>query len=261
MAEASANTVSLSRRPAPISQKIPKVRLMVYGDGGVGKTTLALSFPKPIVIDTDGGLEGDAVIGSEGDEWAPEKWQDLNALFLLLQRRVAEGKYETVVIDSIDTLAHFILFEAMNQPTRGRKKDAYLTELVQAEQPDYGKVAANLERFLQQIRTLNVHVVLTSSVREPDPEKGRMRRQVNVQPALENVIEHWANIYGELVVEEVKGAERRILHTRSSDPLRKCKTRFGALRPAFLDPTFPKLWKKINTPAVTQTATNTKESK
>lgn len=34
-----------------------RLKLLVYGDSGVGKTTLALAFPSPVVIDTEGGTE------------------------------------------------------------------------------------------------------------------------------------------------------------------------------------------------------------
>lgn len=236
---------ALQQEPTPIKHVVPKLRLAIYGDGGVGKTTLALSFPKPIVVDTDGGLEGDAVLSPVGDQWSPEKWQDLNALYFWLKDKVQKGGYETIIIDSGDTLASFILGEAMAQPTRGRKANAHLTELVQPEQPDYGKVAKAMEAFLTNLRRLDVNIIITSSVREPDPERGRTKRQFNAQPAVENFIEHWANVYGELVVVERNGKEHRVLHTRSSDPERKCKTRFAALHPGVVDPTYTLLVTKI----------------
>lgn len=235
------NVPSLTHVPQPIQHVVPKLRLAVYGDGGVGKTTLALSFPKPLVVDTDGGLEGDAVVATTADSWTPEQWSDLNALYFYLKGRVEGEGYETIVIDSGDTLASFILGEAMALPTRGRAANSHLTDLVTPEQADYGKVLKAYERFLTLIRKLDVNVVLTSSVREPDPEKGRPRRQFNVQPGVENIIEHWANIYGELVVVEKDGVEHRVLYTRASDPIRKCKTRFGVLRPAVIDPTYDKM--------------------
>ena len=39
-----------------------RLKLFLWGDSGVGKTTLALRFPKPVVIDMEGGtdLYGDA---------------------------------------------------------------------------------------------------------------------------------------------------------------------------------------------------------
>ena len=34
-----------------------RLKLFVWGDSGVGKTTLALQFPQPVVIDLEGGTD------------------------------------------------------------------------------------------------------------------------------------------------------------------------------------------------------------
>lgn len=248
-------TVRLSHAPTPIPTNLPvPFRLAMFGEGGVGKTTLALSFPKPIVVDTDGGLEGDAVARTdlEGDEWRPEDWQDLNSLYFWLKKNVESKGYKTIVIDSIDTLARFLLHEATDLATNSRPVNAGSTKLVTPEQQDYGKVANALDTFLGNLKMLSkatgVHIVITSGLREPDPDKGRTKRTFDVQPAVEAVLLYWANVYGEMEVIISKGKEdpkkeieSRVLWTRAGDPKRKGKTRFAALRPGVKNPTFDKL--------------------
>jgi hypothetical protein len=106
----------LNRKPEPIETNVlDAFRIAVYGDGGVGKTTFALSFPFPLVIDTDGGLEGDAVARGDlvGDEWSPDGLErPQRAVHLASSRSTDDQGYKTIVIDSIDTLARFILHEA-----------------------------------------------------------------------------------------------------------------------------------------------------
>jgi len=239
--------------PTPIKASASPLRLAVYGDGGTGKTTLALSFPYPLVIDTDGGLEGDAV--SEdiiGEEWHPDGWRDLNALYTLIKQRTGEKAYKTIVIDSIDTLCRFLLHEASDLPTRDRPKNASESELITATQQDYGKVSNAVDIFLTKLKVLSkergVHIVLTSAVRLPDPDKGRTKRTFDVQPAVEANIKYWSNLYGELEVTELpkeKGSkemeEHRILWTKASDRVRNNKTRWAALRPGVTNPTFDKI--------------------
>lgn len=233
-------------KPAVIKPKPTALRLAVYGEGGVGKTTLAATFPYPLFIDTDGGIEGD--VRSDdliGEEWAPSGWADLNALYsYIVQRLDSKGgePYQTIVIDSIDTLARFILHEAEDLPSGSRGTNAALTQLVTPEQKDFGKVATAIDRFLTNLKILNrergIHIVLTSAVRLPDPERGRFKRTFDVQPAVEGNILYWANVYGEL--EQTKDDER-ILWTRAADPKRKNKTRFAVLHPGVKDPTFTKI--------------------
>jgi hypothetical protein len=242
-----AENLQLKKEPTPIGAGSVPFRLAVYGEGGVGKTTLALSFPKPLVIDTDGGLEGDCVadLTDLAESWTPEGWQDLNALFFWLKAQIKEKGYRTIVVDSIDTLARIILREAAAQPTRNRVANAAQSQLIAFEQPDYGKVAVALDAFLTNLKTLSrvhgVHVVLVSGVREPDPERGRLKRTFDLQPAVESALIYWANIYGEMTAVEKAGVETRTLWTTVSDPVRKNKTRFAALRPGIINPTFTRM--------------------
>jgi hypothetical protein len=250
----------LTHTPKPIEVSVPPLRLAVYGEPGAGKTTLALSFPNPLVISIDNGLEGGALdsLANGGEEWTPEDWRDLNALYFWLKGQVDKKGYDTVVIDSITSLSTLIRHEAMRQPAQGRAAGQADLELVQATQPDYGRVAYALENFLLKLTQLSqltgVHVVLTSNVREPDTDKGQTKRSFDLQPAVERIVLQWANIYGELVAEEVddpadkdkparerRKIERRVLWTRVQDPRRKNKTRFAALTPGVVSPTFERI--------------------
>lgn len=124
--------------------------------------------------------------------------------------------------------------------------------MITATEQDYGRVLTAVDIFLTKLRiisqTKGIHVVITSAVREADPDKGRPKRTFDVQPAIERLLLGWFNIYGEMVADEIASKvegeepeERRILWTRVTDPSRKNKTRFAALRPGVKNPTYEKI--------------------
>lgn len=268
-------TRTLKRQPSAIVPNMPPHRLGVFGEGGVGKTTLLLSYPNPLVIDTDGGLEGDAVAGLKGtaEQWYPEKWADFSDLYFWLKTEVKKKGYKTIGIDSIDTMARMLRFESTDIGNKSRADNAWEDELVTSELQDYGRISDAIARFLGNLMILSreqgVHIVLTSAVKYPDRERGRSKRTFDVNPAIEADIKHWCNIYGELVLVETNDGgkknakkepimvEHRILWTKGSDPARLGKTRFGALRPGVTDPTFDGMRKKIEARAVAAPKTTT----
>ena len=47
--------MSLIKKPQELDLQA-KLKILVYGQAGVGKSTLSLSAPKPLMIDCDGGI-------------------------------------------------------------------------------------------------------------------------------------------------------------------------------------------------------------
>ena len=75
----------------------------IYGTPGIGKTTLALSAPKPLLLDTDRGVHR---VQSEyrSDVVQVQSYQDL---LDVLEEDLSD--YETIVIDTLGELVNFML--------------------------------------------------------------------------------------------------------------------------------------------------------
>lgn len=95
--------MGLIRRPSELVVK-PTLAMLIYGQPGIGKTTLACSAPDPVLFDCDGG-----VTRINGAHMVPtlqvEKWEDIDAA---LKEIEGSQDYHTIVIDTCGKLLAFM---------------------------------------------------------------------------------------------------------------------------------------------------------
>ena len=81
------------------------VKMMIYGQAGMGKTTLALSTPKPLLLDFDNGVKRVNMSNLDGvDIVQVTSWKDVQEV---LQEDLSS--YQTIVIDTIGKMMDFII--------------------------------------------------------------------------------------------------------------------------------------------------------
>lgn len=83
-------------------RRLPPVRVLIYGPGGVGKTTFASDARDAIVISAEDGADYKKVARFP----AAESWQDV--LDGLAELRDSQHSYKTLVLDSIDWMEQLI---------------------------------------------------------------------------------------------------------------------------------------------------------
>ena len=113
--------------------KIPETVVgLIYGQPGVGKSSLALSMPNPLLIDTDNGI---ARVQAEHrcDTVQVESYQDV---IDVIQEDLSE--YDSIVIDTFGNLVKFMLKHFADQPganlvTKGGTYNIKIWGLVKAE--------------------------------------------------------------------------------------------------------------------------------
>ena len=78
----------------------PSVLMLVYGQGGVGKTTFSTTAPLPIIADCENGSKYFGLRGIKVDVATIESWVDIQEFY----KFVKESKHQTIVVDPIGEL-------------------------------------------------------------------------------------------------------------------------------------------------------------
>lgn len=259
---------TLSKPPTSVNRStVEPMRLVVYGDPKVGKTSLALSFPRPLIINTDYGLEGGALqylAEAGGAEVRPEGAKDLTALYYFIRDNSAD--YDTIIVDSGDELIRLLLDQIVDEG-KGARAGSSSGALGQTffdlvpEQAEYLANQRQMHRFLTQMRGLNKHMVITFGTREGAGTQGRA--SFNTSPGLQKPVMHFASVIGRMLVapQDSPGQDgglpfqqgQRLLVTDAGSKTSMVGTRYSVLSPYTVDPTFHTLWGAMH-PSTTEGA-------
>lgn len=154
------------KKPYEIGEIKKKYRMLIAGFPGIGKTTIALSAPKPLLIDVDKGI--DRVRVSERKDFDQpltyeELLQDLNSDL---------SDYETLVIDTGGKLLDLMKPYIIKQDSKNGQKDGQTLSI-----KGYGAVGKEFARLTDYIAyTLNKHVIIVFHAKEDkDGEATKLR--------------------------------------------------------------------------------------
>lgn len=120
------------------------VKMMIYGQAGMGKTTLALSAPRPLLLDFDGGVKRVNMAHIDGvDIVQVTSWQDVQQV---LQENLSA--YQTIVVDTIGKMMDFII--------------TYKCGTRQPQIRDWGGINAEFSWMTRTLSSLNKNVVFVA---------------------------------------------------------------------------------------------------
>jgi len=145
-----------------------KLKVLIAGYPGIGKTTLALSAPKPLLLDLDNGIDrveakyrSDTSVVQNYDELL----SDLESADL--------SEYETIVVDTGGKLLELMKPKVISEDIKNGQRDGNLTL------KGYGAISRLFQQFVHHLEKLNKHLVFVFHAKEDkDGDEVRLRIQV-----------------------------------------------------------------------------------
>ncbi len=247
-----------------VAESIDFVKMLVYGQPGVGKTYLAgtsyaVSNMQPsLYIDVEGGsktirklapnmarVEIQDTIDSKG-KVVSAAWENLSKVYEDLRR---ENAYGTVIIDNL-TEAHKLCMDYTlssqvgKAASRGREKDEDVPE-----QRDWGIASTMFRRMIRSFRDLDAHVIFTAHEAEiKDAKTGAVTLLPSIPGKLSREVPGYMDEVFYLYTKEKSDegetvVERKLL----SQPTGKffAKDRSGAMPTVMTDPTMALIAERV----------------
>lgn len=168
-----------------VEERPVKLNLLIYGQPGCGKTTLAataMEHPElapALLLNIEGGTL--SVVGTGLDAVDVHSLQQLEQVLWALSNPEDKqfGQYRTVIIDSgteLQTITLQELVMAASKKDRGRSPDDIQLQ-------DYGRNTNALRRVFRWFRDLPVHVVVTALAKEVYPPNVTAQQRPFVEPS------------------------------------------------------------------------------
>ena len=154
------------RKPNEVVSTTKKIRLLISGFPGIGKTTLALSAPKPLHIDVDRGVDR-VQAKNRRDFIQPDTYEDL-----LQDLQSDLSDYETLVFDTGGKLLDLMKPYVIRKDSKNGQKDEQTLSI-----KGYGAVGKEFQRLMDYaFYTLNKNIVVIFHAKEDkDGEATKLR--------------------------------------------------------------------------------------
>ncbi|NLT52059.1 MAG: ATP-binding protein [Ignavibacteria bacterium] len=142
---------------------IKNVNILIYGEPGVGKTSLANTAINPLTLDFDNGIHRS---DNRKDVFVVENWKvvnnNMNDFMKLL------SGYNTIIIDTVDTLLDYMGAWIIEQTPR-YSQPKYKLQF-------YGSLKDEFAKLIGRLRTLGKDVVCLAHMKEKDEGDLRIKR-------------------------------------------------------------------------------------
>lgn len=158
--------MSMFKKPSEL-QIATTIKALIYGQPGIGKSTLALSSPQPVLLDFDGGVQ--RVNGAFQCPTLPvEKWEEVQEA--LVELKEGGVPCQTIVIDTAGKMLDFMSDFIMRNDSKMRMRDGSLSL------KGYGARKVMFINFLRDVSMMGKNLVFVAHEKEDKDGETRIVR-------------------------------------------------------------------------------------
>lgn len=228
-----------------VAEHSTHINMLIYGDSGVGKTTLACSadlvpeMRKVLVVDIEGGLLSVKDEYPDVNSVRVKTWEDMQRVYEAL--RDENHGYQTIIIDSLS--------EAQKM-----SMDLIMKKLVEQHEERNEDVAGirewniNIEqtrKFVRAFRDLPVTTIFTALNRiDINKMTGAQKTKPALSGKVADEVAAFLDIVGYLYPKEIEGENKRLLLCQATQN-NVAKDRTKKLGQVLFDPTMSDIWKAV----------------
>lgn len=154
-----------------------RVRFLIYGDSGSGKTVFASSWPNPIFLDLDDGM---ASVTRQVNRVSIRNWEQLQKAYVYLMN--AKHGFKTVVVDSLNETQFQAMAATISQYPNVRRSYGSVPGV-----SDYGKALDDFDKFVRYMRALPMNVVFIAQLAKRESEEEMFQPQFTGKSTAQNV--------------------------------------------------------------------------
>lgn len=222
---------------------VPKISVLAYGKAGSGKSILASTFPKPLIIDADGGHK---VYESSG-VFKDAKYVRGSQCLIALQKAIKQIKegtneFETLVIDSLTALENKAVSQFKGLNSENWDTNLYTNRGHKLNYDSWGAISGSTIALLSELRDYPVNVVIITQISVHN-DAGREKYYPELVGKGQNESLHFADIVAYMEKVEDTNGVARLLHLSSTENdsfQAKARSVQGYLKP-IKNPTYKKL--------------------
>jgi len=144
-----------------------KLKVLVYGQSGAGKTHFALTFPRPAVIDAEGGTE---MFGGRFD-FDVLRTKDIDEVLKAVES-ITPKQYDTVVVDPITVLWQVTMEAGQMAAEKRAIRQKRSADEATLTPRDWGIIKRKVNALYTRLVNMPTHVVVCGRIKDINESRG-----------------------------------------------------------------------------------------